>query len=202
MRAYRAANGGDYPRRKEMRTERRSSGLCWQCGKEQPAFRGKCLACLDRCSRCSSPRLPDRRFCAEHLGTEREKKRKASGTRFSVGICASCTDARMAHTSFCEKHYLRNCANTNLRNPLAWEALGKLFAQCGGRCAYCGDALTLGLNAHLDHVKSRKRFPELARDVNNVVWACRDCNYAKRDRTPPEFIAMCKRVVAYSATQI
>ena len=57
----------------------------------------------------------------------------------------------------------------------------------GRRCGCCG-AVPNEDNAvriHVDHVKPRKHFPELALDINNLQVLCEDCNHGKGnwDRT-------------------
>lgn len=49
----------------------------------------------------------------------------------------------------------------------------------GGRCQLCGDRALLGKPLHVDHIKPRSRFPELALDINNLQILCEDCNKGK-----------------------
>jgi 5-methylcytosine-specific restriction endonuclease McrA len=55
-------------------------------------------------------------------------------------------------------------------------------------CPYTGDKLVLGVNASIDHIKPKKRFPELASDINNIEWVSFRVNYHKYDCTKEEFI--------------
>lgn len=52
-----------------------------------------------------------------------------------------------------------------------------------GVCAYCGS----GHDITKDHVIPRSRGG--ANTPENIVWACRNCNSAKGDRTPEEWLA-------------
>ena len=49
----------------------------------------------------------------------------------------------------------------------------------GGACQCCGRRATPGSPLHVDHIKPRSRFPELALDVNNLQVLCADCNLGK-----------------------
>jgi CRISPR/Cas system Type II protein with McrA/HNH and RuvC-like nuclease domain len=91
-------------------------------------------------------------------------------------------------------HYLKNLAAIHLGDGQAWEVLrGKLAAQ-GGRCAYTGDALVLGENDSIDHILPKSRFPEDARNPDNVQWVTRYANMAKRDQTHDEFVGLVARI--------
>jgi len=49
----------------------------------------------------------------------------------------------------------------------------------GGRCMLCGDQKS---GMHVDHIKPRSKYPELALDINNLQVLCRDCNLGKSNR--------------------
>ena len=46
----------------------------------------------------------------------------------------------------------------------------------GRDCMCCG---VLAQPAHVDHIKPRSKYPELALDVNNLQILCRECNLGK-----------------------
>lgn len=48
-----------------------------------------------------------------------------------------------------------------------------------GRCACCGAGRDHGAVMHVDHIKPRSKFPELALDVMNLQVLCNLCNMAK-----------------------
>jgi len=55
---------------------------------------------------------------------------------------------------------------------------------CKGRCVYCdGHENELkGIEKFtLDHFRPQSKFPALAHDPTNLVWACNTCNNLKRD---------------------
>lgn len=47
-----------------------------------------------------------------------------------------------------------------------------------GRCELCGSSDSL----HVDHIKPRSLFPELAYEPTNLQVLCRDCNFGKGNR--------------------
>lgn len=49
----------------------------------------------------------------------------------------------------------------------------------GARCACCGATPADGLRMHVDHIKPRRKFPELALDVDNLQVLCEVCNHGK-----------------------
>lgn len=49
----------------------------------------------------------------------------------------------------------------------------------GAICQCCGASPKSGAVIHVDHVKPRKEFPELALDVENLQILCHECNHGK-----------------------
>jgi hypothetical protein len=61
-----------------------------------------------------------------------------------------------------------------------WKAIRyKALAVAGGRCACCGATSATGAVLHVDHIKPRSKFPELALDIANLQVLCRSCNEGK-----------------------
>jgi 5-methylcytosine-specific restriction endonuclease McrA len=56
-----------------------------------------------------------------------------------------------------------------------------------GSCVYCEAAITRGVNAHLDHIIPVAKGG--VNSVDNLVWACDQCNLLKRDKS---FHRFCK----------
>lgn len=44
-----------------------------------------------------------------------------------------------------------------------------------------------GVVIHVDHIKPRSKFPELALDVNNLQILCEDCNVGKLNRFETDY---------------
>jgi hypothetical protein len=49
----------------------------------------------------------------------------------------------------------------------------------GARCACCGASPADGLTMHVDHIKPRRIFPQLALDLTNLQVLCEVCNHGK-----------------------
>jgi 5-methylcytosine-specific restriction endonuclease McrA len=49
----------------------------------------------------------------------------------------------------------------------------------GGKCQCCGASRKDGKQMHVDHIKPRSKYPELALDINNLQVLCEDCNLGK-----------------------
>lgn len=55
----------------------------------------------------------------------------------------------------------------------------KALRKYGGKCQCCGAPPALNAPLHVDHIKPRSRFPELALDIDNLQVLCEDCNLGK-----------------------
>jgi 5-methylcytosine-specific restriction endonuclease McrA len=54
-----------------------------------------------------------------------------------------------------------------------------VLKQHGARCQCCGATAKDGVRLHVDHIKPRKHFPELALDTANLQVLCEVCNHGK-----------------------
>jgi CRISPR/Cas system Type II protein with McrA/HNH and RuvC-like nuclease domain len=71
------------------------------------------------------------------------------------------------------------------------------FVAQDGHCPYSGEALTLGLNAELDHILPAARFPEHRFDPSNVQWVADWVNMMKQDATPEEFLNRMRHILVH-----
>lgn len=55
------------------------------------------------------------------------------------------------------------------------------FEKYGSSCQCCGRSPLNGAVMHVDHIKPRSKFPELALDINNLQILCDQCNLGKSD---------------------
>lgn len=63
----------------------------------------------------------------------------------------------------------------------AWRTIRyKAFEKYGARCKICGVNST-SATLHVDHIKPRSKFPELALELTNLQILCFDCNLGKSD---------------------
>jgi hypothetical protein len=62
----------------------------------------------------------------------------------------------------------------------AWRRLRyRILKERGARCEACGRGPKDGVVMNCDHIKPRRRYPELALDPNNIQVLCADCNHGK-----------------------
>jgi 5-methylcytosine-specific restriction endonuclease McrA len=55
----------------------------------------------------------------------------------------------------------------------------EVLIEQGRRCACCGATPQDGRCVHVDHIKPRRVFPELALEKTNLQVLCEDCNHGK-----------------------
>ena len=61
-----------------------------------------------------------------------------------------------------------------------WRSLRiEVLAESSRRCLLCGNSPDNGITLHVDHIKPRSLFPELALDKSNLQVLCEDCNLGK-----------------------
>ena len=53
------------------------------------------------------------------------------------------------------------------------------FEKNGNNCKCCGRGRADGLIMHVDHIKPKSTFPDLALDVDNLQILCEECNLGK-----------------------
>lgn len=56
----------------------------------------------------------------------------------------------------------------------------EVLRERGARCECCGATAKDGVSIHVDHIKPRVAYPELALDKNNLQVLCEPCNIGKR----------------------
>lgn len=78
---------------------------------------------------------------------------------------------------------------TNLRsNFVSPNIRQKIYQLDNHKCVYCGCQVEKGKNATLDHIKPRSLYPELERDIKNLVTSCVKCNSKKGNMTTFQFL--------------
>lgn len=64
-----------------------------------------------------------------------------------------------------------------------WRSLRySAFEQYGNYCCCCGRSPKDGVVLHVDHIKPRSLFPELALELDNLQILCEECNLGKSNR--------------------
>lgn len=123
-------------------------------------------------------------------------------TSFNVGLydyCAVCTRKAEKSQEERRKKEERKAERTGditfsqkVQSSRQWKALRKKATEYYGKqCHRCGDS-GYGVEIHVDHIKPKSKYPELAFDPNNLQILCRDCNFEKgaKDETDyrPDFM--------------
>lgn len=75
----------------------------------------------------------------------------------------------------------------------AWRKLRyEVMRRYGAVCMCCGASRKNGAQIHVDHIKPRRKYPELALEISNLQILCADCNAGKNNsdetdwRAPPK----------------
>lgn len=148
--------------------------------------------CLD----CDNKAFENQRYCEDHRKLNNKRVTIKRQEHKLLGLCILCDEPIVGISDVCKLHYFKRSAFKNLGSSKKWSVLSEQLDKQNNKCLYCSIVLNLGVDTQTDHYNSRSKHPELANDPNNIVWACEPCNQAKGDMTGPEFIALCKRVVA------
>ena len=62
----------------------------------------------------------------------------------------------------------------------AWRKLRmKVLKAYGARCQCCGRSRSNNVEIHVDHIKPRRKYPELALEFSNLQVLCHECNHGK-----------------------
>jgi len=164
---------------KKKHKQRFDNGLCHYCGKEPFEYGYK------SCNKCRlEHKMPN------------EKKRIYNNKRrnefIKNGVCSSCGRKKLEHVQTCFDCWIITIASQNLRGVRGSSRIikNKIIAQ-DFKCFYTGEQLVPGINASIDHLKPKKRFPELKNNPDNIVWCSQNINEQKRDTTKEEFITIC-----------
>ena len=70
--------------------------------------------------------------------------------------------------------------NKDFLSSYAWRKLRmEALKKYGTRCQCCGNSPKNGIVLNVDHIKPRRKYPELALDINNLQILCEECNHGK-----------------------
>ena len=144
------------------------------CG--QKALLGK-----TRCSNC-------RKRNTALFSVKRENSRQN-------GLCIQChKEKTYATLDSCLTCNMKAKAYIHLKDRSRYEELIEKLESQLYLCPYTGEQLIIGVNASVDHIYPKKRFPELAHDINNLEWVHSRINNMKHDFTKDEFLAMVRNI--------
>lgn len=159
----------------------RAAGCCVDCGGPQRH------AGAPKCERCHERHKT-------HVAALRRR-------RIDAGLCSSagCPAPQVPGGTRCTRCALKAIVRLNLGGARTPDELLRLFAEQSGRCALTGRALTIGVNASIDHVHQKSNGG--GHELSNLRWVLTAANIARAKMTDDEFIAMCRDVVAHAARE-
>ena len=139
----------------------------------------------------------------QNLFAERREKANAAGrklraNRRELGLCPRCGKESLPHAQFCLLHWASMIGGSTCKaykEEFAVALLDKLVSQ-SYKCAVTGENLIPGINASIDHIIAKSLGGALA-DLHNLQWVTSSVNFAKRQFTPDQFVAFCRKVVTY-----
>lgn len=75
---------------------------------------------------------------------------------------------------------LAGASNPDFYRSIAWRVVRyQALKRSKGCCECCGNRATALKPLHVDHVKPRSKYPELALALSNLQVLCEDCNLGK-----------------------
>ena len=101
-------------------------------------------------------------------GTKRnnKKQKRSKGYWMNRALRAEAQIGKRPSQSFYESEQWRVLRYQALKN-------------CGAACQLCGATKEKGAVLHVDHIKPRSKYPDLALTLDNLQVLCKDCNLGK-----------------------
>lgn len=103
------------------------------------------------------------------------KKRKQKAARQKINRAKRALDTTPRYVPYLVKKYGATFYTTETWVKVRYEALRR-SNKC---CALCGSGASKGSPLHVDHIKPRSRYPELALSLENLQVLCGPCNMGK-----------------------
>ncbi len=143
------------------------NSLCIHCEKVEPVYLE--AFCSRECMEGGRDHLADvlRRLLArsDELNTE-------------IKHIGGCFDAISA-----EIHSLGNADHRNFYRSKEWRELRYAAIEMHGRkCVACGRTPDDQIKIHVDHIKPRSKYPQLALEISNLQILCEECNMGKGNK--------------------
>jgi len=154
---------------------------------------------------CKNDRVINRQTCRECQKKSKNYRINRSIKLTQLGLCTRCGQNnyleiyqdRKTKTKLCELCYLKRMASQHLGAESYYVDLLNLLQKQKFRCAYTGGDLVLGLNASLDHILPRKKYPDKIKDIDNLQWVIRDINTMKSGFEEETFINLVTKMYLY-----
>ena len=116
------------------------------------------------------------------IGAERSRNWKSAEEIKRAARKAKLRAAREARSNFGASKPRRTARKIGKKFFMsdAWRTLRyEAFKRYGRQCLVCGRGRSHGVVLHVDHIKPRSKFPELALEITNLQILCEDCNLGK-----------------------
>lgn len=156
--------------------QRAADGLCVQCGK--------------------APKGEKHKLCDPCRKKNRERVAGVRKSRRDAGLCERCgLRPKIGNVRQCETCWFVVMSHEATGTTTHAEELRALFYANGGRCAYSGAPLEIGVDASLDH-----RLPVTkggTDDVGNLQWVHAAVNQMKWNFTEGQFFAWIRLIHAH-----
>lgn len=79
-----------------------------------------------------------------------------------------------------QKHKVQDVSADAFLSSYDWRKLRmQAILRYGRKCMCCGATPETGAVIHVDHIKPRKLFPDLALELSNLQVLCHECNHGK-----------------------
>jgi hypothetical protein len=152
--------------------KQRDQGLCLECMNKAKSGRVRCGDCLDR---------------RQQLRREHQKDAARDGR------CIYCLKIpALAKHRLCEKCYFRDVSWKHFRTTRLWSDLRQKWNEQRGECALSGVAITIGVDAELDHIVPTSRGG--SKDIGNTQWVLSIVNRMKDNLTEDEFFGLVEKL--------
>lgn len=150
------------------------------------------------CRRCGADRGAD--GTATHCRACRDGARARSLTHrrrlIAAGLCVQCGKAGVVACQQCRRCWIRQKACIHLKASSLGDLLEEIWRDQGGADALTGEPLAYEDSPSIDHVVPRSKGG--TNDRANLRWVSHRINTAKGTMSDAEFVAMCRKVVAWA----
>lgn len=113
---------------------------------------------------------------ANHIGIHRPQSRKAC-KKLIIAFAAEAEVTRRDHAVKAVDSFVTSDA---FLRSYEWRRLRMVvLKRDGARCRACGATPSDGVRMNVDHIKPRRKYPELALEADNLQVLCEECNHGK-----------------------
>lgn len=168
-------------RDKALRDRRLETGMCIFCGKrERDGDKIECDVCL--------------RYKADHMLLSKARRR-------TKGLCEDCGKAAPSaeHSPVCIRCVFKRASARYFGNVSKANEFEALWHSQGGICPYSGIEMTIGVDAHIDHIIPLAKGG--LHTIKNMQWANIHINRMKRDHLEDDFLDWVTKIYNHRVRQ-